>query len=156
MRKGGYVRSAGFSWGSQIAALILIALSLIGCGSDLAEVHGTVTLDGENATGASDVQGTVVFSPVERGRGTASGILDKSGHYFLSVGTTDGLVPGPYLVAVSVIKILPPATSGGTPGGQLISPREYTNPKLSGLQADVQRGSNTFDFALSSRPGKSK
>lgn len=82
----------------------------------------------------------------------ATAILDKSGEYKLAVGTRNGVNPGPYLVAVSIIKVVPPAIPGGTPGGRLISPRKYTNPKLSGLQADVRPGSNTFDFALVTSP----
>ena len=156
MSIGGYLRSAVIHWKPQLAVQVLIALPLAGCGSDLAAVDGTVTLDGQNATGAPDVQGTVVFSPAKRGGGLASGILDKSGHYSLSVGTTGGLSPGQYLVAISIIKIIPPATPGGTPGGQLISPRIYTNPQNSGLEAQVGPGANTIDFSLQSKQSTSK
>jgi len=132
------------------APLLVLAL-LTGCGSDLAEVHGTVTLDGQNIAAGPNMHGTVLFSPTLQGGASGTGVLDPSGRYTVFVGGTEGLRPGPYQVAIAVTRILPPKTEGAAPGGQLITPREYASPKDSGLTADVKPGTNTFDFALSSR-----
>ena len=123
----------------------------VGCGSELAEVCGTVSLDGQKILGAPDLRGTVLFSPSEPGRASGSGVLNDSGEYAVFVGATEGLRPGPYDVAISVTKILPPKSPGDTPSGERITPGMYATPKTSGLHVNVEPGSNTFDFALTSR-----
>lgn len=132
-------------------APVLPLLLLSGCGSELAEVHGTVSLDGHRLSGRHDVRGTVLFSPRERGQPMGTGTLDESGAFTASVGGTDGLPPGPYLVTIAVTRILPPNSPGGAPSGKLITPKQYADPTKSGLHADVQPGSNTFDFMLFSQ-----
>lgn len=136
--------------GLRLAFAFPIACA-VGCGSELAEVHGTVSLDRQKISGAPDLRGTVLFSPTEQGHAIGSGMLNESGEYTVFVGATEGLRPGPYQVAISVTKILPPNTPGGTPSGQRITPPAYASPKTSGLHANVAPGSNTFDFALTSR-----
>jgi hypothetical protein len=132
--------------------LMLLALVwTIGCGSDLASVSGTVTLDGQAISGGPELRGTVYFSPAEGSGASAAGILDSSGRYTLSMGSTEGIRPGKYVVAISATKLIPARTPGGMPGGQLITPRKYSNARDSGLEAEVQPGSNTFDFALESK-----
>lgn len=138
---------------ARFAAILPITL-VVGCGSELAEVHGTVSLDGQKISAAPDLRGTVLFSPAEPGSAAGSGMLNESGEYTVCVGATEGLRPGPYQVAISVTKILPPNTPGGTPSGQRITPPAYASPKTSGLHANVAPGSNTFDFALTSRHGQ--
>src|SRR5262249_38316048 len=131
--------------------LAIVACELAGCGSQLAEVEGTVTLDGQKVVGGRDVRGTVLFSPNQPGLPSGSGALDESGTYTAYVGATEGLPPGSYGVAVTVTKIVPPSAPGGTPSGRLLSPPEYSDPRNSGLHADVKAGRNRFDFALSSQ-----
>ncbi|MGD9635434.1 MAG: hypothetical protein AB7G28_15710 [Pirellulales bacterium] len=126
-------------------------LLLAGCGTGLADVQGSVSIDGEKVVCAEDVRGTVLFSPREPGLPTGSGVLDESGQYAIYVGANEGLKPGPYSVAVTVTRIRPASTEGGTPSGELLSPARYANPKESGLEAEVKPGSNTFDFALETR-----
>src|SRR5262245_60991454 len=135
----------------QMFAHLLVLASMTGCSSDLAEVHGTVTLDGQNIAAGPNMHGIVLFSPTQQGGASGTAVLDESGKYTVFVGATEGLRPGPYQVAVAVTRILPPKTEGAAPGGQLITPRAYASPKDSGLTADVKPGRNTFDFALSSR-----
>lgn len=131
-------------------ATVLPMVLLSGCGSKLAEVRGSVSIDGRTVTGGQGVRGTVLFSPREEGHPTGSGVLNRSGEYSVYVGANEGLPPGPYAIAVTVTKIVPPATPGGTPSGRLITPQKYADPRHSGLEVEVAPGNNTFDFALQS------
>ncbi len=125
--------------------------TLVGCGSGMANVSGTVTLDGKSIAGGDDVRGTVTFYPVDGSAAPAIGILDQSGHYELSTGTKKGALPGAYMVAIAATRVIIPE-GGGTPSGRPITPRYYASAKTSRLSADVQPGSNTFDFPLESLP----
>jgi len=135
---------------------LLVALGLpllMGCGSGLADVSGTVTYDGKPLAGGGDVRGTVTFARAD-GLGTpAVGILDENGRYELSTGAEKGAVPGAYMVAISATRVIIPE-GGGTPSGRPITPRHYASAKASRLSAEVESGSNTFDFALESRPSR--
>lgn len=132
------------------SAQVVFLLLLSGCGSSLAEVQGSVSLDGEKLAGAPDVRGTVLFSPRRAGLPTASGLLDNAGQYTVFVGSNEGLMPGPYSVAITVTKVIPAKTLGGAPSGKLLTPTKYANPKESGLEVEVVPGTNTFDFKLES------
>jgi hypothetical protein len=134
--------------GSRAPVFLLLILS--GCGSELAKVQGTVSLNGERVAGGRAVRGTVLFSPREKGQPTGNGVLDESGEYSVFVGATEGLPPGPYAVAVAVTEVVPAKVPGGTPSGKLITPIRYADPRNSGLVVDVVAGSNTFDFQLQS------
>jgi hypothetical protein len=133
------------------AALVAIfCTALLGCGSDLASVTGTVTLDGKPLACNEKKCGTVQFSP-EGGHGrAASGALDENGKYHLSSGSQAGVLPGKYSVSIWAQEIIPNKIPGGAPGGRLVTPEKYGDIKKSGFTADVVRGSNTFDYALSS------
>lgn len=143
------IRNARCHWWPRLLPFVLLLVT--GCGSDLAEVQGTVSIDGQKVVGANDVRGTVLFAPREKGLPTGSGVLNETGQYSIFVGANEGLKPGPYAVAVTVTKIRPAATEGGTPSGQLLSPPKYANPRESGLEVDVEPGTNNFDLALESR-----
>jgi hypothetical protein len=117
----------------------------------MATVGGSITLDGKPLAGSDRLRGTVKFSP-EGGHGTtAVGYLDEAGRYNLSSGSRAGLLPGKYLVTVSATEIIPPKIAGAAPGGRLTTPPRYADPNNSGFTADVVRGRNTFDYALSSQ-----
>jgi hypothetical protein len=138
----------------RLALLALLVVPLLGCGSNLASVGGTVTLDGRPLAGSDKLRGTVQFSP-EGGGGTAAvGYLDENGRYNLSSGSRVGVLPGKYLVSVSATEIIPPKIPGEAPSGRLATPRQYADAKNSGFTAEVAAGSNTFDFALSSQRSK--
>jgi hypothetical protein len=127
---------------------------LVGCGSNLSSVSGTVTLDGKPLAGSDKLSGTVQFSP-EDGRGTiAVGNLDQSGRYNLSTGSRVGVLPGKYLVSVSAVEIIPPKIAGEAGSGRLTTPPRYADAKSSGFTAEVAPGRNTFDYALSSQQNK--
>jgi len=149
----GLVR-ADFKTGRHWLLLFVGLASATGCGRGLAEVEGTVTLDGAPLAGGSDVKGTVLFYPVGKSGAPGVGVLDANGRYKLSTGSQEGIEPGPYEVAISVTKIIMPKDPTGTPGGRPITPRKYADPKQSGFRPEVQAGSNTFDFALDSKPAR--
>jgi hypothetical protein len=142
--------------GHQIFALLLLAgfLSVAGCGNGLAKVSGTVSIDGKPVKGGPQMSALVNFVQ-ENGRGTSSvGTIDESGHYTLRKGSQEGIEPGSYLVSISVQKVTPPATREGLPQATLLSPAKYADITKSGLRKEVQPGSNTLDFDLSSAGGK--
>jgi hypothetical protein len=135
----------------RVALFVLSCAMLVGCGSNLATVNGTVTLDGRPLASTERLSAHVQFCP-EGGHGTvATGYLDENGEYNLSSGSRKGVLPGRYLVSVSATEIIPPKIAGEAPSGRLASPPKYAEPKNSGFTADVTPGRNTFDFALLSK-----
>src|SRR3989304_2520595 len=83
-------------WGSMTRSL-LVALGLpllMGCGSGLADVSGTVTYDGKPLAGGGGVRGTVTFARAD-GLGTpAVGILVDNVRNELWTRAAKGAVPG--------------------------------------------------------------
>jgi hypothetical protein len=135
-------------------ALVSCLLGAVGCGNGLSSVSGTVTLDGAPLAGGAGVDASVGFYPDGQPGAPGIGYLDSNGHYKLMVGSQEGIAPGKYAVAISATKIIMPKEKTGTPGGVPITPRKYADSRQSGFRADVQSGSNTFDFDLSSKPAK--
>jgi hypothetical protein len=147
------------SVGLHAARLLSVAILLVpfsGCGNNLADVSGTVTLDGQPLRGGGDsgIRATVVFQPVSGSAVGAVGIVDENGRYQLSTGSEEGAPPGDYLVTCSATQIIPPKQPGGTPTGRRITDPKYANAKTSGLQFTVEPGNNQFDIALESRPSR--
>ncbi|MEX2308584.1 MAG: hypothetical protein WD738_13365 [Pirellulales bacterium] len=140
------------------AARWLLVVSLLvpfsGCGNNLADVGGTVTLDGQPLRGGGGVRATVVFQPVSANSSGAVGIVDENGRYQLSTGSEEGAAPGDYLVTCSATQIIPSKQPGGTPSGRRITDPKYANAKTSGLQFTVQPGDNEFNIPLESRPSR--
>jgi len=130
---------------------ILVALFLAGCSGDMSSVSGQVTLDGKPVEGSPDLYGQVLFYRDGGGGAPAVAIVQGGGHYEVSTGSRKGMEPGAYNIAVSVKKILPPATQDGLPRAEQLSAVKFTSPKESGFKADVKPGSNTFNFALQSK-----
>jgi hypothetical protein len=131
--------------------LLLMLPWTAGCGSGMASVSGSVTLDGQPVHGAPDLYGVVSFIRESGGGASASGVVNESGHYTLATGAQQGIEPGSYLVTVSIKKILPPEVAGGQTRPQQFSPMKYATPGESGFKAAVKPGGNTFDFALESK-----
>ncbi len=129
---------------------LLVCMSLAGCGNGLARVSGTVTLDGNPMVGDRDHRITVMFVP-ESGTGTTTAALvDEDGRYELATGSQAGLQPGNYLVGINAIDVLRSADASAPPSARRVSPKHYADPTRSGFRAEVQLGSNTFDFDLRS------
>jgi hypothetical protein len=132
-------------------ALVCLAISgsLVGCGNNLAQVAGYVTVDGEPLRGGPDVKATVYFQP-SAGGAPAVGIVDGEGKYNLSTGSQQGVAPGEYLVTCSASQIIASPT-GGTPGGKRVTDPKYASTQTSGLRFSVQEGPNQYDIALESQ-----
>ena len=133
----------------SVASVVWLPL-VLGCGSGLASVSGTVTLDGQPIQGGSDLRGTVTFYPRESGFLPAIGLIGENGKYELSTGTEPGAKPGSYGVAIVATRIIIPEP-GATPSGRPVTPRRYASNSESGLTAEVRAGNNTIDFPLSSK-----
>jgi len=122
------------------------ALVLSGCGgSDLGSVSGTVTLDGNPLAGAQ-----VMFMPVGGG-GVSTGETDSAGKYTLICADgSQGAVIGAHTVSIELIE--EEDTGDGTgedeseASGEGLVPARYNEETE--LKADVQAGSNTFNFDL--------
>ncbi|QDT41811.1 hypothetical protein Pan241w_18790 [Gimesia alba] len=104
---------------------------------ELANVTGTVTLDGSPLTGAN-----VLFQP-QQGK-TAFAMTDENGKFELMYNQdTAGAVPGNYTVKVSKEK------NPEEPGNNLVPPNYNENTTL---KADVKSGEeNDFQFDLTGK-----
>lgn len=138
---------------------LLAALPACGGGAIKTEgVSGVVTLDGEPLPNA-----TVYFTPVDKTSGAQQSVgrTNEAGEYKLQtlLGKADaGTTPGDYVVTIDCVDEV--ATGGTTTNddGEEVPemeeiqrvPSRYLNGETSGLKATVVKGSNTFDFALTS------
>jgi hypothetical protein len=122
----------------------LLAGLLVSCGrSDLASVHGLVTLDGQPLPNAF-----VVFSPTQTGT-TSYGKTDADGRYRMMFKDNEpGAWKGENLVRISTGDV----GSGGKAGPRERVPVVY-NQKTT-LKLEVGPGDNVFDFELKSTAGK--
>ena len=130
------------------AATSIIVAIVGGCSRGDMESHvsGHVTLDGQPIG-----PGIVNFVPAGEKHLPAIGAPDANGAYTLKTSRTAGLPAGHYRVSVYV-HAMPP---GALPGERLGStpsaiPARYENVETSGLEFDVQPGSNTIDIGLTS------
>ena len=132
----------GYQVKSRDLGWLLVLVTAVGCGSDtppLGTVSGKVTLDGEPLVGV-----IINFKP-DDGR-VATGTTDKDGRYTLEyVYGTEGTKVGK-----STVMFEWPLGQGGKP-----IPKRYTGLQ-SELKVEVGDGSNTFDFALESKPPAGK
>lgn len=113
----------------------------------MARVSGTVLLNGEPVRKTGDVRGTVTFKPAGGGA-AASGAIDASGRFRLSVGASQAIAPGAYTAAVRVHEVTPPAEPGGYPQRKPISAERYASPTTSGLSFEITPGANELEIAL--------
>lgn len=147
-------------------AALLSAVTLLGCAGAEGDsdrpatfpASGVITLDGSPVEGAQ-----VAFNPEDpKGQG-AFGRTDAEGRYELTTfETSDGAVPGKYIVTVTKYDVPPPMAeaseeeyippeAGGArpkaPKNEL--PNQYSQMHTSDLRAAVAAdGENQFDFAL--------
>ena len=139
----------------SIFCLSLAGLFLASCGSDdanlpeLTPVKGTVTLNGEPASGV-----TIILYPESGAKNTAYGISDESGQYSIKHRSgAEGVEPGQYAVTFSKM-VMPdgsPMEKGAEPaavGAKEALPRQYTNPQYTKEKVNVQKTQDTYDFAL--------
>lgn len=130
----------------SVATTSLVGLLIVclGCSSKLPQVEGTVTLDEEPLAGAF-----VSFQPVGAGA-MATATTDDGGRYSINTGAQGGVAAGAYRVAVTAYHTRASANEQNPPQFSVATPKRYNDPESSGLEAVVEPGKNTFDFALTS------
>lgn len=143
-------------------ALVLLgfAIALTGCkkGMETQFVTGTVTLDGSPLAGAN-----VVFEPVDPAVGfTAGGKTDENGRYKLTslYGEGEGgAVEAEYVVLVTKSEVValpkPIRYEDGdvaTTTSKPILAATYRDKDKSPLRFRVEKGKNTIDLELKSKP----
>ncbi|WP_339676407.1 carboxypeptidase-like regulatory domain-containing protein [uncultured Gimesia sp.] len=123
----------------NVCVVLVMSTFVAGCGSGqdippLAQVSGTVTIDGKPVSGAS-----VIFEPKFQAV-SASGGTDKDGKFTLMYGDTAGAAIGDYIVRVFHY------------GDDPELPQESLVPESYGagstLTATVKEGENEIDFDL--------
>jgi hypothetical protein len=131
--------------------LFLLTLYLPACGSNLSNVTGEVTYDGEPVG-----RGRIKFLPAD-GKGREAGGTINAGKYELS-----DVQPGPKLVVITAVKKVPFArtseemarraeenrTKGDDTG--LIDPADVIPPDAEGnnVTVELRPGSQTLNFSL--------
>jgi hypothetical protein len=131
-----------------LAFVFLCPITAAGCsGGDFdSSVSGTVTLDGQ-AIGP----GFLVFAPVTGDTNPANGAIQTDGSYELKTANTTGLRAGKYRVSVTVLDQpdVPPGERSYVVAKSRI-PEKYNDANTSGMEFDVESGSNTIDIPLKS------
>jgi hypothetical protein len=128
---------------------LVVLCVLSGCGGGPASVSGNLTLDGKPLAGGNQVRVTIMFYP-ESGGAPAGAVADEAGRYQLATGAQMGLAPGKYIVLVAATESTASTAKEGASRKRIVTPAEYMDPKKAKLRAEVQPGSNTFNFDLKS------
>ncbi|MEO1498655.1 MAG: hypothetical protein AAFV43_16040 [Planctomycetota bacterium] len=124
---------------------IASAVVLPGCSDGRARAAGSVSLDGQPVTKAGPTRAYVTFQPVGGGP-KATGSIDESGRFTLSVGSKNSLPPGEYRASVRVCEVTP--GQGGYSNTKTVSPESYASTKTSGLVFQLEPGSNDIAIEL--------
>jgi hypothetical protein len=127
----------------------LLLCIVAGCGQNGATVTGVVTLDGKPLALASDARGTIVFQPVGGQGTTAQSLLDTTGHFRLATGASSNVAPGKYLVAISVVRLMP-RDEGAEQGAKSVTPAKYASASTSGFEVNILPAENEFNFDMNS------
>lgn len=137
-----------------MAIASLLALTA-GCGNSrgTVPVSGTVTHQGQPVS-----PGLITFVPDDGALPSAMSELDSSGRYRLgTLALRDGAMPGTYRVMIESRgpdKPVPDEMQGQMMdedmqgSGDPLIPIKYFTTEGSGLTAEVEKGSNVFDFDL--------
>jgi hypothetical protein len=127
--------------------IILLCLSIVGCGDSGATVTGKVIYEKDNSPMS---QGTVIF--VADNGHFAKGGVQGDGSFRLKTGSSNvGIEPGKYNVSIT-----PPDTSAARENGIIVPPivdARFLSPQTSGLQYDVKPGKNDFTIKVSKPAG---
>lgn len=140
--------------GLRFAAGALLAVVVAGCGSNLAQVSGTVSYDGKPVE-----QGSIIFETT--GARPATGKI--VGGKIVEVTTNrpgDGAPPGSHKVAIhafassgSAVTANPgDATGIASMQTKSLIPTKYNNPATSGLTVELKPGKNEVNFELKKGP----
>lgn len=132
----------------KFAAVGFLAILSIGCGSDLASVEGSLTLNGEKVKADQGEVATIIFQPEGGSGAIGMALVDEYGNYNLMTGNTVGVEPGVYLVSVNVIKRTPSKNPNSPPNRQRLSPSRYAMPTTSGLKYEIPPGGKQIDIEI--------
>ena len=140
--------AAGTVLGVVILSVVgLSVVGLVGCSGsdglpDMVPIRGKVTFDGKPMR-----EGTVIYSPRERGQGRqASGGIQPDGSFVLTtLKKADGVKKGDYQIAIYAMEPHPGEPKsraeveamGGKIKRGFVIPEKYTNPATSGLSDTV-------------------
>jgi hypothetical protein len=127
--------------------------SVPGCSSGLAEVSGTVSLNGEPVK-----EGAINFIPIDGTRGAGAGAAIEDGRYHIP--GSRGVTPGKNRVELRAFrttgrKVPDPTGRPGTLADERVPafPPEFNDQST--LTREVRPGSNTFNFDVTTpEPGK--
>lgn len=128
-------------------AIIVVTAGCFGSKFE-SQVSGIVTLDGQPIG-----PGVVIFAPSDVKTNPARGNIQPSGTFELMTSRDFGLPPGKYKVGLQIVEIptdLAPGERDMRPAKSRI-PDKYSDTTTSGLEYDVNPGSNTIDIDLSSK-----
>ncbi len=134
----------------RIAGCICLAALLgmaSGCSEKMPRVYGKVTIDGKEVP-----EGMISFQPVGGGA-IAVAPIESDGSYEVKTGSTTGLAPGEYNIAVSAPKGIPPAPTPDNPKPKFERwvPVRYNDIEKSGLTINVTSGSTEKNLELTSK-----
>jgi hypothetical protein len=123
-----------------LAVVVLITVALSGCrrlSLETVPVSGTVTYQGKPVP-----YGVATFQPVDAGRGrSALAFIKADGTYQVqTLSDASGLVPGDYLVTVTVEKPVGPGDDRRQPQPGVRSPDEFPRLVRSGIKLSVGAG----------------
>lgn len=133
---------------------LLLLLLLAGCGSNMAQVTGTVTYEGKALK-----EGTIIFETT--GARPASGkIVEGKIVEVMTLKEGDGITPGTHKVAIHAFETTGGA-GGANPGDKSgvasmmpkrLIPESYGNPETSKLTAEIKAGTNEVKYELKKNP----
>ena len=123
--------------------LLMLTVAAIGCGKrgpELAPVTGKVTFKGKPLP-----FGTVIFMP-ESGK-TSTGNIQPDGTFrMVTSDRGDGAAVGKNKVRIACFTNQDPSKKGAGPAGIALGkpliPQKYLSPETSGIEVEVQSGSN--------------
>jgi len=128
----------------SVIALSAILLVASGCGGvEIAPVSGTITVDGQPAG-----PGVIIFLPVnskEKIRSAMAQFGDDGRYELTTLKTSDGAAIGKHRVIIQS-----PSNESAQATQRAAIPFLYADPQVSGLTAQVEQGSQTIDFPLTS------
>lgn len=131
---------------ARFACAVCLLLTVVGCGTKLPVVTGTVTLDGKPLADA-----TVIFMPNDETHSPAQGITDASGIYTLEQeAKTAGIQPGAYSVRVTTFQPRSQAVDPPIPAVKERVPVRYNlkTELKANVEADQDASEAPFDFEL--------
>lgn len=128
--------NSGRWFACQTLFVLAFMAGVAGCGSNLAQVDGTVSFKGEKVKG-----GMLIFSP-ENGEPAAATIKDD-GSFVLQTGTSSGATTGKSTVTYS-----PPGGEASTDPKKEGTPSPYVGLVPKDTSVEIKPGKNTFNIEL--------